>query len=422
MKEPASGRIFYGWVVLAACFTISIVSGSFFYGRGVFLPAMSGDFGDSRFGIAVAFSIAQAVGALCAPLIGRALDRWSARWVLLAGAALVTAGYILTSLASGIFVLYLVFGFFFGVGAISISSFTTSKIVVRWFRRRRGLALSLDVAGASVAGILVPPIAAWLLLNHGWRGGYVVFGVLTALILVPVVTLLIRDPGETGDVIDGIRDEGDPVDGAAPDDPIERTWNTRELLASRSFWGILVVFSGMGCVWGGVNLHLFGHLEDSGMGAYEAALILSVMGTLIVSGKPLLGWMADALGAKLSIAISLVSQIVGVILFSLAQDQPAFLVAAVCYGFGLSGMAPLRSMALASAFGGRSYGFANGLLQPFSLPIVLLASPIAGFVYDELGSYVLAFQIFVAILLLTAPMLYFIRSGRGTASESPVAA
>ncbi len=404
--------IFRGWVVLGACFVISMLSGSLFYSRGVFLPAMSDDFGGSRFALALAFTIAYGVGALSAPFVGRALDVVPARRILILGAVLISAGYFVSAFAPTITVLYIIFGLFFGVGSISIGSFATSKVVVRWFRRRRGLALSLDVAGASVAGIFIPPIAAWLLLNYGWRGAYIALGAVFLLLIVPVILLFIRDPSETGDVPDG--EEILPASGEspAPAGEPDRIWATRELLASPSFWGITLLFAGMLCVWQGVSLHLYGHFESSGLGAYEASIILSVMAILIASGKPFLGWLADTLGPKTSIAISLVCQILGVLLFALAQDKSALLIAAIIYGFGLSGMAPLRNMALATAFGSRSYGSANGLVQPLSLPIVLLASPIAGYVYDQLGSYVLAFQIFLAILLVTAPMLFLIRSGK----------
>lgn len=413
IAEHHGKTLFYGWIVLGACFSISILSGSLFYSRGVFLPAMSDDFGGSRFAVALAFTIAYGVGALSAPFVGRALDIWPARRILLLGSALISVGYVLTALAPSILVLYAIFGIFFGVGSISIGSFATSKVVVRWFRRRRGLALSLDVAGASVAGIFIPPIAAWLLLNFGWRGGYIALGVIFPLLLVPIVLLFIKDPSETGDVPDG--DQPGTAHGGTDDllvPQAERSWSTKELLTSPSFWGIALVFAGMLCVWQGVSLHLYGHFEDLGLGAYEASVILSVMAVLIASGKPFLGWLADVLGPKTSIAISLSSQILGVFLFTFAQGQSALLTAAVIYGFGLSGMAPLRNMALATAFGSQSYGSANGLVQPLTLPIVLLASPIAGLVYDQSGSYVIAFQIFLIILLVTSPMLYFIRSGK----------
>lgn len=421
MSVRSRERVFYGWIVLGACFSISVVSGSLFYSRGVFLPAMSIEFGGSRFAVALAFTIAHAVGAISAPFIGRALDLWPVRRMLLMGTVLVSVGYFLAALAPNILVIYAVFGLVLSIGWTAISSFSTSKLVVRWFKRRRGLALSLDVAGASIAGIFIPPVAAWLLLNFGWRGGYVILGVAVVVVLVPIIMLFIKDPSETGDTTDGAPAPALSTNASNVVAQDEKFWSTRDLLRCPSFWGIVVLFSGMVCVFQGVGLHLYGHLEDSGMGAYEASIVLSLMATMIASGKPLLGWLADLLGPRTSIVISLACQIIGVMLFSLAQDKTAFMVAAALYGFGLSGMAPLRNMSLASAFGSASYGSAYGLMQPLSLPIVLLASPIAGFIYDELGSYVLAFQIFMVILLVTGPMLYFIRSD-SSKQDKPVAA
>ena len=78
---------------------MSIVSGAFFYARGVFLPSMADDFGGSRLDVTLAFTIAQAVGAFAAPVIGLLLDRYHPRYVLLAGALMVSAGYLLLGLA-----------------------------------------------------------------------------------------------------------------------------------------------------------------------------------------------------------------------------------------------------------------------------------------------------------------------------------
>ena len=98
-------------------------------------------------------------GAFAAPVIGHLLDKYHPRRVLLGGAFMVTMGYVATAYASSYLMLYAIFGLLFGAGWRAISSFATSRVLVQWFRRKRGLALSLDVAGASFAGVFVPVIA-----------------------------------------------------------------------------------------------------------------------------------------------------------------------------------------------------------------------------------------------------------------------
>ncbi|MCZ6890855.1 MAG: MFS transporter [Gammaproteobacteria bacterium] len=415
---------------------MSIVSGAFVYARGVFLPEMADDFGGSRLNITLAFSLAQAVGAFSAPFIGMALDRWHPRVVLLTGAVMVTMAYFLTALATSYLALYAVFGLLFGAGWRGISSFSTSRVLVRWFNRRRGLALSIDVAGASVAGIFVPLIAVWMMHAFGWRPGFAVFGIFTLTIVIPLVLFVIKaSPQDIGQHPDGIPPESietsesaasdTPPDEASDkssaasdaDAPDDREWQVRDLLRVPAFWGMVVVFSAMVCVFNGVNMHLFGHIKAIGFLDQRAAVILTVMGTFIVAGKPVLGMLADWRGTKTAVLLSLVAQTIGIVFFWVGGSYFVLLVGAVVYGFGMSGMAPLQSMAVAAVFGARSYGRANGLMQPFMLPIALLASPIAAWIYDTSGGYTTAFLIFLAFLLVALPVALLLRlvpARRGT--------
>ena len=108
----------------------------------------------------------------------------------------------------------------------------------------------------------------------------------------------------------------------------------------------IMVFSIMVCVWNGVNMHLFGHLDARGFQGERAAIVLSLMGAFIVIGKPVLGIFADVYGAKSAVLVSLFAQTAGVAVFWLGGDYASLMLGAVAYGFGLSGMAPLQSMAI----------------------------------------------------------------------------
>ena len=401
--------VFYGWVVVGGCFCMSIVSGAFFYARGVFLPYMADDFGASRLDITLAFTIAQAVGALAAPMIGILLDRFHPRYILLGGAVMVTTGYFATALVPSYLHLYLIFGFLFGAGWRAISSFATSRVLVRWFRKRRGLALSLDVAGASFAGMIVPVIAVWMMANYGWRVGFAAFGVMTIAFVIPLVMFVIhRAPEDLGLQPDG---EAEPPSQSEQENISSeaRMWTTPELLRIPAFWMLVIVFSAMFCVWQGVNMHLFGHFTSNRFSPETAGILLSLMGAFILAGKPILGWLADLLGAKPAILIALACQLIGVFIFWFANTLTLSVLGVIAYGFGFSSVTPLQSMATAAVFGSASYGRANGLMQPFMLPIALVASPLAAWIYDSTGSYTDAFLQFLGILILALPVLLLLR-------------
>ena len=66
-------------MVLVAFFVDFIAVGFFFYSYGVFFKAIAEDFGDGRLGVALGMTVTHAVGAVVAPLVGRALDRFPLR-------------------------------------------------------------------------------------------------------------------------------------------------------------------------------------------------------------------------------------------------------------------------------------------------------------------------------------------------------
>ena len=389
---------------------MSIVSGAFFYARGIFLPQMADEFGGSRLDVTLAFTIAQAVGAFAAPVIGHLLDKYHPRRVLLGGAFMVTMGYVATAYASSYLMLYAIFGLLFGAGWRAISSFATSRVLVQWFRRKRGLALSLDVAGASFAGVFVPVIAVWLMATYGWRIGFASFGVLTIGLVVPLVMFVIhRAPVDLG-----LQPDGDKAFSIAQSTDTaglgeERLWTTRELVRIPAFWMLIALFSAMFCVWGGVNMHLFGHFTNGRFSAEQAGLLLSLMGLFILTGKPILGWFADWSTPTAAIAVALVCQLVGVFLFWFGDTYWFAVFGVVTYGFGFSSVTPLQSMATAAVFGTAAYGKANGLMQPFMLPVALIASPLAAWIYDTTGSYTDAFLQFLIILVVALPILMLLK-------------
>ena len=386
---------------------MSIVSGAFFYARGIFLPSMADEFGGSRLDVTLAFTIAQAVGAFAAPVIGLLLDRYHPRYILLGGAIMVSIGYVLTAFVQSHLQLYLVFGLLFGAGWRSISSFATSRVLVQCFQRRRGLALSLDVAGASFAGVFVPVVAVWLMADFGWRPGFAAFALLTMGLVVPLVIFVIhRSPEDLGLQPDG---EALPEIQAETEEESDRAWSTNMILRTPAFWGVVFVFSAMFCVLQGVNMHLFGHFTNGTFSAETAGFLLAVMAALILAGKPIQGWLADRVGAKLTIGIALVSQIVGVGFFWVSDSYFVAMLGVIFYGFGFSGVTPLQSVATAAIFGKQSYGRANGLMQPFMLPVALLASPLAAWIYDSTGSYATAFLLFMVVMIFALPVLMILK-------------
>lgn len=412
--EPESRPgLFYGWVVVAVGATLTFLGTGFYsYSRGVFLPSLAEELADgSRFKIAMGFSAAAITGAVLAPFLGTILDKHSPRRVILAGITIVTLSYLGLALTQTLWQFYLVVGVGMGVGMSCMGNMAWHKTIISWFDHWRGRAIALGVMGASLAGVIMPPLVTTLVESIGWRWAFVVFAGIVSLVLLPLVYFfMVNRPEDRGEVRDGRRYVVTRHD--VVEDAVEAVaWRWQDFLRLRAFWATGIVFGAMGCVYSAVMLHLFGHLKDVGLSGTEAAGVLSATALFAALGKPLIGWLSDAFGARIATWIALVTQCIALLLFTEADTIQFAVLAGCTYGFGYAGMSPLRTFALSVAVGSHRFATANGLLQIVQLPLVISASPLAGYIYDQTGSYRLAFFILAGLMAVCCLGPFFLRAG-----------
>src|SRR5262245_40927930 len=193
-SEQKSDKVFHGWwVVLVAGVGLSLNYGPIIVATfGVFLKPLGQEFGWSRTGISLAFSLGNLMFSGALPLIGRLVDRLGARKVILPSVLIFGLGvmsfYFLSASLWHFYALYLLLG-----GVSSGTAPAYSKVIPHWFDQKRGLALGLAMAGISVGGFILPPLAQTLITTVGWRQAYVFLGLLAIGITMPVVGLFLKE-------------------------------------------------------------------------------------------------------------------------------------------------------------------------------------------------------------------------------------
>jgi MFS family permease len=412
--DSAPGRRFhYGWIIVGASYLVGLLTGGLLaYTRGLFLVPMAEAFGSSRLELSLGFTISGIVAALTAPLAGYLLDRYPVPRLMVLMALWTVLGYWALALIHGPFGLYLVMGVFFGLATLHLGGVAPAKLVVDWFDQRRGLALSLIAMGASTAGVVTPPLAAALIEWLDWRWTFVVYGFVTLLVVVPLIVVALRPaPLQPGPVATGSA-SADGADAVATPLNVDRRWRRREYLASPPFWGIVVIFGVMGCVFSGVSLHLFAHLTDVGIEPIQASFVLSLMAALALISKPAFGALVDRLDARISVVVSLAAQLIGVWLLLTASTYLALAVAAAAFGFGYGGMVPLRNALTAIGFGRLSFAEITGASRTAMAPLTLGGMPLAGWIFDVYGSYSAAFVTFMAMFALALLAVLLLRFSR----------
>ena len=381
-------------VLVAFCIDFVAV-GFFFYSYGVFFKAIAEDFGGSRLGVAIGLTVTNAVGAIAAPYVGRALDKYPLRNVMGLGAVFMAVGFLGLSFVKNELQFYLVLGLFIGFGASSMGNLATSKLVTNWFDRRRGTALGIAAAGVSLSGVIMPYVSAELIENFGWRQGFLAFSAFTFLVVVPLIfRLVISRPEDVGMRPDGalplVADDG--TDTPPPQKPPAPRLRMMELFRQHNFRVIVLTFSLLFCCMNTTLTHMIPRLTDYGFSLVQASLVMSVCAGLGVAGKLSFGWLSDRMSVRRVMAVIIVAQFLGQYLIFTSTDYVMICVGAALFGYGVGGVVPMHGAVVGKTFGRERFGAVLGLMRPAMFPIQILGVPFAGWVFDVTGSYDLAFQ------------------------------
>ena len=406
--------LFYGWIIVAVSGLLGFLGTGFFsYSRGILLPSLAEALTNGeRFQISMSFSAAAITGAVLAPFIGRYVDGKSARQVILVGILIVSASYALLSLIDSILGFAILVSLGLGAGMACIGGMAWHRTVIRWFDHWRGRAIAIAVLGSSLAGVVMPHFTNWLLEQYDWQVTFMTYAGITLVVLFPIVYLFMRDqPEDVGEVRDGRAYTAAHADEMVEIKEEQKIWKQSALFRTPAFWAIGFVFGAMFCVFTAMMLHLFSHFLDIGFSRTAATTLMSITAGFAAFGKPVVGWMSDYIGARITIWVALVCQAAALLLFTMVDDFASAALAATLYGFGYSGMAPLRSFAISTSFGAPSFASVAGVVRFTELPFMLAASPLAGYIHDVTGSYQLAFTILAALMLVACAGPLFIRTG-----------
>lgn len=402
-------HVFYGWRIVAVTFITHFISvGFIFYSYGVFFKALEVEFGGSRFGISAGLAIMNIAMGTFAIFLGRAVDRYSIRNIMMLGAAFMASGFFLASLIEELYQFYVVLATFLGIGAALLGLIPGSTLVSNWFVRRRGTALGIATMGVSTSGLVMAPVSAYLIESIGWRSTFILYGCLAVAVVVPLVGFfVVNNPERMGLFPDG---DAEPPSESDAENAIDLS--TKEIMASRSFWSITFTIGMSFFSMGAVLTHMIPYATDMGFSLRDSAFILSSCAGAGVFGKVLFGWIADHVDTRIAVWTAQSFQLVGVTLLLFADQSYSFFIAAgAIFGFGMGGIVPLWGSLIGEVFGRHSFGKIMGLMTPAMLPIQVLGVPFAGLTYDRTGSYDIAFKTFICMYFLAGCVLLTLKKG-----------
>ena len=365
---------YYGWrVVLAACLGVMAGFGSLFvYTFSVFVKPLAAEFGWSREAISSGFAIAAVTLGVISPFLGRWIDRFGPRRIILICMMVyVCAIASLSLLRSGLWQFYLTC-FVLGVVGNGAAHLAYSRSISTWFQRRLGMALAFVMVGAGLGAMILPVVAQSIISRSGWRAAYASLGGVALLLGLPLSWRYIREREVIGH-------------GFAPVAHSGMTW--QQGLRSFAFWIITAILFVSSISMNGAITHLSALLTDRGLTAGNAALCASVLGGSSLLGRIVVGWLLDRFfGPRVALVINLTTAL-GILLLARANSFPAGCLATALIGVGAGGEAAITPYLLTRYFGLRAFSTLYGLTWTFYAAAGAIGPVILGRAFDATGSY-----------------------------------
>jgi MFS family permease len=365
---------YYGWrVVLAACLGVMAGFGSLFvYTFSVFVKPLAAEFGWSREAISSGFAIAAVTLGFISPFLGRWIDRFGPRRIILI--CVTVYGCAIASLSllhSGLWQFYLTC-FVLGIVGNGAAHLAYSRSISTWFQQRLGTALALVMAGAGLGAMILPVVAQSIISHSGWRAAYASLGCLALLLGWPLSWRYIRERGAVGNEAPAVTHAG-------------MTW--QQGLRSSAFWIVTTILFVSSISMNGAITHLSALLTDRGLTAENAALCASILGGSSLLGRIVVGWLLDRFfGPRVALVINLITAL-GVSLLARANSFPAGCFAAALIGVGAGGEAAITPYLLTRYFGLHAFSTLYGLTWTFYAAAGAIGPVILGRAFDATGSY-----------------------------------
>jgi MFS family permease len=403
MHPLRKAGLYYGWVVVAIGFcTMMLIMGSFF-SSGVLFAAVVADDGWSRATASLPFSIALIVYAGSAWLAGQLFDRYGPRRLFPLGALCAGLGLIVSAQIHTPWQLCLSWGLLVAQGFNLAGIAPHLAHVALWFTRYRGVASGLVLSGASVGGLVVVPVAQYLVDHHGWRPAYTLLGALVILCLIPLNALGQRHrPADLGLYPDGV---ADPPAATLPQACSAQVapWTLWRAMGTGRFWLIFVLGVCLGWLSNITSVHQIAHIISSDYPSMLAASIVGLVSLLRAVSSAIGGGLSDRLGREAVFSIGTLLCTMGLLcLVFLRPSSPSWLLYgyALAFGLGYGVYGTVYAAATADLFFGPSLGTILGALELGWGLGGFAGAWFGGFWHDHWGSYHGAFGLSVGVNLL----------------------
>ena len=398
-----------GWRIVVVCFLVATFGwGLGFYGQSVYLAELHRLQGWPTSLISTATTFFYLFGAVLVAFISEAVRSFGPRNCLLGGVVAMAVAAALIGEVTAPWQLYAA-NALLALGWAGTSLGVITNTLGLWFDKKRGMAISLALNGASFGGIVGVPLLVTAIGSLGFSSAMMAAAATMLVLIIPVILIFVGRPPGRGGIAGELAAANPP---SASRIRAQAFRDVAFLTVSIAF--ALVLFAQVGFI-----VHLISFL-DPVIGRERAAIAVAMLTAMAMVGRVLFSTVIDRLNQRLASAISFASQAVALAVIINSRNEMVLIAACALFGFSVGNLITLPALIVQREFDPRSFGVLISLITAINQITYAFGPGIIGLLRDASGSYALPFYGCIG-LELTAAVLIMIRAkGRPSAMTKKV--
>ena len=386
-----------GWPVVAVCFLVaSFAWGVGFYGQGIYLAELQRIHGWPASLISTATTFYYLFSAILVVFVSEGIRKLGPKLFLICGIVCMASGTLLVGQVNSAWQLYLVYALIaFGWAGTSLAAINNTLGL--WFDRKRGMAISYALNGASIGGVLGVPLLVGAIGKFGFAVTLIGAAIVMIVIAVPIIAIFVGNPPKR---------ELPPLDAFSAE-PVAAQSAARirsNAFGTLSFWTIVIPFALVLVSQVGFIVHQISFLDPI-MGREKASIAVSLMTAMAVVGRVVFGMVIDWLDQRLASSISFVSQALALLLAINTSNEYALFAASAVFGFTVGNAITLPSLIVQREFSAASFGVLVSLVTAICQFTYAFGPGMIGLLRDWSGSYTMPFYACMALELIAAAVV-----------------
>ncbi|HZW97848.1 MAG TPA: MFS transporter [Bacillota bacterium] len=400
------------WITaLAVFFALAVMWGSTLNSASLFITPMQASLGATRAEMVIGVTV-KGVGSIIGSFFcANILKRLKVLRVLRIGGLLLVGSVFALSLVQNISQYYLVLAIQSIV--ISVGGYIPMSIIIQnWFEKKTPVVMGIAFMGSGFGGIIYNWLGGIWIPRLGWRQTYVLFSIITLVVLLITLSIVRSTPFHFGLRPLGA-EEGNEVKNESGEQKSLAGAKIKEELKSARFWMLLLAIFLISMGSDALFYNVSPHLIDTGYSLTVAARISSAMMVFLMLGKPIVGYLFEMLGLKLASIISTLLMIIGLISAVFISRSFFIITLVIGAGVGFASLSVSFPTYASKLYGARDYANFSSCLQIANSVGKIVGPLIVGALFSRTGSYTSSFYVALLYNVIVLLIWLFVLPKRG---------